>query len=92
MVGTSWEVSTHLPPSVITALSGAEHLGEVNSLSGSQKMHERSRVKSSPSKMKEQGSSQASFLVAFRTVFSMVLPEQEPLETIFCESVISLST
>lgn len=54
MMGTSWEVKTHLTPSVITALSGAEHLGEVNSWSGSQRKQEKNRVKSSFSKRKEQ--------------------------------------
>lgn len=33
MVGTSWEVTTHLTPGVITTLPGAEHLGEANSWS-----------------------------------------------------------
>lgn len=64
MMGTGWEVNAHLTPSVITILSGAEHLGEVNSWSGSQ---ERSTVNSSSSERKEQqGRGQASSQVASR--------------------------
>lgn len=53
MMGTGWEVNTHLTPSVITTLSGAEHLGEVNSWPGSQRKQEKNKVKCSPSKRKE---------------------------------------
>lgn len=37
MAGTGWERNAHLTPRVITALSGAEHLGEVNSWPGSRR-------------------------------------------------------
>ena len=68
MMGTSWEVKTHLTPRVITTLSGAEHLGEVNSWSGSQRKWEKSRVKSIFSERKEQeGRGRSPSQVASRT-------------------------
>lgn len=54
MVGTGWEVETHPTPSVITTLSGAEHLGEANNWSGRQRKQEKNSVKSSSSKSKGQ--------------------------------------
>lgn len=75
MMGTGWEVKTHLTPSVITTLSGAEPLGEVNSWLGSQRKQEKNRVKSSSSKRTEQeGSGQTSLLSCFQGKASVVLP------------------
>lgn len=86
MVGTGWEVSTHLTPSVIAALLGAGYLGKVNSWSGSE-----IRVKSRCFQRKEQqDSSQVSCQVASWVMQQAVLPEQEPLETAFYQNIPSV--
>lgn len=93
MMGTGWEVKTHLTPSVITTLSGAEHLGEVNSWSGSQRKREKNRVKSSFSKRKEQeGKGQACFPSCFQGKASVVPPDMGSLETLLHRKVIPFGT
>lgn len=92
MMGTGWEVQTHLTPSVITALSGAEHLGEVNSWSGSQRKPEKNRVKPFFSKRKEHESKGQSFPNCFRDRESVIPPEQDSLETILHGKVTPFST
>lgn len=81
MMGTSWEVKTRLTPSVITTLSGAEHLGEVNSWPGSQRKWEKSRLKSIFSERKEQeGRGQVSLPSCFQGQASVITAESVSLE------------
>lgn len=81
MVGTSWEVTTHLTPGVITTLPGAEHLGEANSWSedpNKQETNVQRRV----------GGSQASPQGCVQGETSGILPEQGSLQTVHCRKEI----
>ena len=93
MMGTSWEVKTHLTPRVITTLSGAEHLGEVNSWSGSQRKWEKSRVKSIFSERKDQeGRGQVSLPSCFQDEASVVAAKSDSLGMILHGKVIPFRT
>lgn len=93
MMGTGWEVKTYPTPSVITTLSGAGHLGEVNSWSGSQKGQEKNRVKSSSSKRTEQeGRGQTTLPNCFQGKASVGPSEQDSLRTILHGKVVPSST